>query len=141
MRERDGLGQPPGAARADLENLGAQQRVGLDGGLGAIPKPDVVGDLERHQDFGSVEFDARHLTHPIARYLDVGVALQPAGFGEVGAVGFAAGKEWQLVIIQRREHQTGGGGQSDGADDQRVAFGERLHFGVHLPVAWPATFT
>ena len=31
--------------------------------------------------------------------------------------------------------------QPDGADDEQIAFTERLHFGAHLPVDWPATLT
>ena len=31
--------------------------------------------------------------------------------------------------------------RADDTQDERIAFGERFHFGVHRLVSWPATLT
>ena len=54
-----GAGQLTVAARGDLEDLGAQQALGLDRRLGAVAEPDVVVDVERDQHPRPVELDAR----------------------------------------------------------------------------------
>ena len=52
------------ATRCHLEDLGAQQALGLDRGLGAVTEPDMLVDLERDQDPRPVELDARTPLRP-----------------------------------------------------------------------------
>jgi hypothetical protein len=52
------------ATRADLQDLRAQQGLGLDRRFGALAEFDVVVDLEGDKNTGTVEVDPFHLTHP-----------------------------------------------------------------------------
>ncbi len=81
------------------------------------------------------------LTDLEARNLHRRTGFQTARVGEVRRVRRSPREERQALELQRAHDE---GGQDDGADqaeDDRVSFGERLHFGVHLPESCPASFT
>ena len=131
----------PSAARYNVKHLGAQQTFRLDGGVCRLPHSDVLVDGEVHQHLRPVEFDARHSARWKSRHLDVGSGEKATCVGEVRGVRLALTDEGKTLVLQRRDDDRGDHGDADSTDHQRVALGEGLHFGVHRPETWPATFT
>ena len=69
------------------------------------------------------------------------IGNEAAGFGEVRRIALSLVEERHLVVVQRGQRHGQRQPDTNGADDERVAFGEGLHRGVHLPESWPATLT
>ena len=105
------------------------------------PERDVVVDGELDQHLRPVQFDRLDFTDPEARNLHARTGCQTAGFGEVRRVLLGLVDEGQFVVLQGDQHDRRGQTEADGAQDERTAFGERLHRGAHLPVGCPAIFT
>ena len=149
--ERDGAGEVAVAARCDFEHLGAEHGFGLDRRLGAVTEFDAVANSEVHQHFRAVQLDIGHPANRHTRHPNVAAGLDPAGLGEVGGVVGCALDERDLVVGERRDHGGDEHGDPDKADGEPVALGEgfhprplelrSVHFGVHRPVSWPASFT
>src|SRR5262249_3605254 len=133
--DRDGTPELAVAAGYDVEDLAAQETLGFDPHLGAVPETNFLVDVELDQHTRSVEFNAGHLSHRKAGDLAAVAGPQPARVGEIGGDAFALVDEGQVLVIQRGQYKPADRHKADSADDQRVAFREGFHFGVHRPVA------
>ena len=147
----NGAGELTVASRRQFEHLGAEYGFGLDRGLGSVTEVDTIANGEVHQHLRAFKADIGDPADGHARHPHVTTGLDAAGLGEVGRVVGGALDEGNLVVGEGGDDRGHEHGDSDEADDEPVALGERFdvgpleresrHFGVHRPVSWPASLT
>jgi hypothetical protein len=109
--------------------------------FGELAEMHVLVDVEVHHHLVAVEVDRGHLAHAEAGDLHGGAGLQATCLREVSRIVVLGRAERELVVIECHNGDSGGQRHARQADDERIAFGEGLHFGAHRPVVCSASLT